>query len=114
MTGRAAGLGSAFHQGRTVVADFSGGYLTSNAVRRTDYLPLWELNHRLGWSVAAARLLTDPQRRVSVTRQTTVLLRQRLFALIAGDDDANHHTDLHTGPALRLLCARNAPCRSVL
>jgi hypothetical protein len=99
MTGRAAGLGFAFHQGRTVVADFSVGQLTSNAVRRTDHLPLRELDHRLGWSKTAAKLLTDSRGRVSVTRQTTVLLRQHLFVLIAGGyADASEHTRVRISP----------------
>jgi hypothetical protein len=102
MTDCIAQLAFSFHKKRQVVADFSGGHLTSDA----GLLPLRELDHRLGWTAAAARLLTDGRDPSKVTHETTVLLRQRLFALIAGYEDANDHTRLRTDPALKLLCGR--------
>jgi hypothetical protein len=97
-----AQLAFSFHKKRQVVADFSGGHLTSDA----GLLPLRELDHRLGWTEAAIQLLTDKRNPSKVTHETTVLLRQRLFALIGGYQDANDHTRLRTDPALKLLCDR--------
>jgi len=102
MTDCIAQLGFSFHKKRQVVANFSGGHLTSDA----GLLPLRELDHRLGWTEAAIGLLTDERDPSKVTHETTVLLRQRLFALIAGYEDANDHTRLRTDPALKLLCGR--------
>ena len=103
-------LGFSFHKNRRLVADFSGGQLTSDA----GLLPLRELDHRLGWSEAAAGLLSDGRHPGKVTHETTVLLRQRLFALIAGYEDANDHTRLRTDPTLKLLCGRDLSDRSHL
>lgn len=102
MTDCVAQLAFSFHKNRPVVADFSGGHLTSDA----GLLPLRELDQRLGWSEAAARLLTDSRDPAKVRHETTHLLRQRLFALAAGYQDANDHTRLRTDPALKLLCDR--------
>jgi hypothetical protein len=102
MTDCIAQLAFSFHKKRQVVADFSGGHLTSDA----GLLPLRELDHRLGWTATAAKLLSDSRDPAKVTHETAVLLRQRLFALIAGYEDANDHTRLRTDPALKLLCGR--------
>jgi hypothetical protein len=80
----------------------STAYLTIAA----GLLPLRERDHQLPWREAAALLLTDSRDPAKVTHETTVLLRQRLFALIAGYEDANDHTRLRTDPALKLLCGR--------
>ena len=92
-----------FHKNLPVVADFSGGHLSSDA----GLLPLRELDHRLGWSQAAARLLTDRRDAAKVTHESTTILRQRLFALAAGYEDANDHTRLRRDPTLKLLCGRD-------
>jgi len=73
MTDCIAQLSFSFHKKRQVVADFSGGHLTCDA----GLLPLRELDHRLGWTAAAAGLLTDSRDPSKVTHETTVLLRQR-------------------------------------
>ena len=92
-----------FHKNLPVLADFSGGHLTSDA----GLLPLRELDHRLGWSQAAGRLLTDTRDPAKVEHDLTTILRQRLFALAAGYEDANDHTRLRTDPTLKLLCGRS-------
>jgi len=103
MTECSTHLGFSFHKNRPVVADFSGGQLTSDA----GLLPLRELDHRLGWSEAAGKLLADSREASKILHDTTTLLRQRLFALIAGYEDANDHTRLRTDPTLKLLCGRD-------
>jgi hypothetical protein len=96
MTGRAAGLGFAFHEGRTVVADFSVGQLTSNAVRRTDHLPLRQLADRLG-----------PEDVVALESNTNASAIARLLKEKAGTVLLSN--PLRTGPALKLFCDRKTP-----
>jgi hypothetical protein len=72
MTDCVAQLAFSFHKKRQVVADFSGGHLSSDA----GLVPLRELDHRLGWTAAGARLLTDGRDPAKVTHETTLLLRQ--------------------------------------
>ncbi len=92
-----------FHKNLPVVADFSGGQLTSDA----GLLRLRELDHRLGWSQAAAGQLADTRDPAKVEHDLTTILRQCLFALIAGYEDANDHTRLRTDPTVKLLCGRD-------
>ncbi len=96
MTECSTQLAFSFHKNRRLVADFSGGHITSDA----GLLPLRQLDHRLGWSEAAGKLLADSREPSKVLHDTTTLLRQRLFALIAGYEDANDHSRLRTDPTL--------------
>lgn len=90
-------------QGKSrVVADFSGGLITSDA----GLLLLRELDQRLGWSKAAATELLDARDQDKVRHDMLTLLRQRLYALAAGYEDGNDHNRLRSDPALKLVCDR--------
>jgi hypothetical protein len=102
MTHRREQLAFSFHQSTTVVADFKGGLITSDA----GLLALAELDHRLGWTEAIAACLPDPRQPGKVEYETVTLLRQRLFALIAGYEDANDHTRLRHDPMLKTVTGR--------
>ena len=91
-----------FHQSTTVVADFKGGQISSDA----GLLPLRELDDRLGWTAAVADRLSDPRDPAKVKLDLLTLLRQRLFALIAGYEDANDHTRLKHDPILKAVADR--------
>ena len=95
-------LAFTFHQSTRIVADFTGGQITSDA----GLLVLRELDERLGWSRAAASALADPRDPAKVIHDTKSLFRQRLFALLAGYEDGNDHNRLRSDPALKLLCGR--------
>ena len=82
---------------KQVVADFSGGAITSDA----GLLPLRELDHRLGWTARIATVLGEARQAGKVQHQTLTLLRQRLLGLIAGYEDANDHTRLRHDPVLK-------------
>ena len=73
-------LAFSFHHSTTVVADFKGGLITSDA----GLLPLRELDDRLGWTAGIAPCLSDPRDPAKTTHILPTLLRQRLFGLIAG------------------------------
>jgi len=88
---------------KQVVADFSGGAITSDA----GLLPIRELDQRLGWTVRIARVLSDGRQQSKVEHGSLTLLRQRLFGLIAGYEDANDHTRLRHDPILQAVAGKD-------
>jgi len=88
-----------FHSRKSIVADFEGGLITSDA----GLLPVRELDARLSWSEQMAHILADPRQGTKVNHTVQSLFRQRLFGLIAGYEDANDHTRLRHDPLLRAI-----------
>lgn len=88
---------------KQLIADFRGGRITSDA----GLLPLRQLDHRLGWSARVAQLLHDPRQPAKVQHDLRVLLRQRLFALLAGYEDVNDHTRLRHDPILKAIAGQD-------
>ncbi|MFQ5626916.1 MAG: transposase, partial [Methyloligellaceae bacterium] len=88
---------------RRVVADFSGGEITSNGgvvlVRQADRL--------LGLTASVARRLIDARRKGKVEHGFTAMLRQRVFALALGYEDVNDHADLRHDLALQTAAERD-------
>jgi len=95
-------LAFSFHHSTKVVADFKGGLISSDA----GLLPLRELDDRLGWTAAIAACLSDPRDPAKVEHDLLTLLRQRLFGLTAGYEDANDHTRLRDDPILKTVTDR--------
>jgi len=93
-----------FHRRQAVVADFHGGLITSDA----GLLPLRQLDQRLRWTATVADVLDDVRQRGKVAHDLPALVRQRLFALIAGYEDANDHTRLRHDPVLQTVAADEA------
>ena len=91
-----------FRQSTRVVADFKGGLISSDA----GLLPLRELDDRLGWTAAVVACLTDSRDPGKTRHDLPTLLRQRLFALIAGYEDTNDHTRLKHDPILKTVADR--------
>jgi hypothetical protein len=95
-------LGFSFHDSTTVIADFKGGLISSDA----GLLPVRELDSRLGWTAAAAACLSDPRDPATTEHDLLTLVRQRLFGMVAGYEDANDHTRLKHDPILKALANR--------
>jgi hypothetical protein len=95
-------LAFSFHHSTQVVADFKGGLITSDA----GLLALRELDDRLGWTERLAALLQDHRQTAKIEFDTRTLLRQRLFAMLAGYEDANDHTRLRHDPILKTITGR--------
>jgi hypothetical protein len=93
-----------FHPRQAVVADFDGGLISSDA----GLLPIRQLDRRLGWSAAVADILDDPRQAGKVEHVLPAVVRQRLFALIAGHADANDHTRLRHDAILQTVSAETA------
>jgi len=104
MTDCRAQLTFDFHPRKAVVADFDGGLISSDA----GLLPLRQLDQRLGWTAAVAGILDDARQGAKVGHDLPALVRQRLFGLIAGYEDANDHTRLRHDPILQAVAADEA------
>ena len=93
-----------FHPRKAVVADFDGGLISTDA----GLLPIRQLDGRLGWSAAVADILDDSRQAAKVEHVLPAVVRQRLFALIAGYADANDHTRLRHDAILQTVAADHA------
>jgi len=91
-----------FHPRKDVVADFHGGLISSDA----GLLPIRQLDQRLGWT-AVAGVLDDPRQAGKVGHGLLPVVRQRLFGLIAGYEDANDHTRMRHDPILQTVAGRD-------
>jgi len=91
-----------FHPRKHLVADFDGGLISSDA----GLLPIRELDQRLGWTAAVARYLDDARQTGKVEHGLLDVIRQRIFGLVAGYEDANDHTRLRHDPILQAVANR--------
>jgi hypothetical protein len=87
---------------KSVAVDFSGGALSSDG----GLLLLARLDRALGLTTAVAACCRDPRRQKSVQHPLLDLIRQRVYQLAAGYEDANDATTLRHDPALKLACGR--------
>ena len=87
---------------KTVVADFQGGRLTTDA----GALLLRELADRLGLFEALDAAIPDPRDPALIVHDQKAMLAQRVTALALGYEDLNDHQTLRADPALRLAASR--------
>ena len=92
-----------FCPSKQVVADFQGGLITSDA----GLLPIRELDQRHGWTARVAEQIVDSRQPGKVDHSMVALVRQRLFAVIAGYEDGNDHTRLRHDPILKTVVGRD-------
>jgi hypothetical protein len=84
-----------FQAGTTV--RFDGGLLTSDA----GLLVLREFDHRFGLTEDLASAYADPRRADRVEHSMLALLRQRVYQIVAGYEDADDSDLLRTDPVLQ-------------
>ena len=90
---------------RRVVADFSGGTLSSDG----GVLLLSEVNRRLGLTRALAACFHDQRDARFVEHHLEPLLAQRIEALALGYEDLNDHDQLRRDPLLAVACEHPDP-----
>ena len=90
---------------RQVVADFSGGLLSTDG----GALLLREANHRLGLTRALAACFHDRRDARFVDHQLEQLLAQRIEGLALGYEDLNDHAQLRRDPLLAVACDKRDP-----
>lgn len=90
---------------RKVVADFSGGILSSDG----GLLLLHQVDRGLGISAALASCFRDQRDARWVDHSVQQLLAQRLYALALGYEDLNDHALLRRDPLLAVACEKTDP-----
>jgi hypothetical protein len=90
---------------RQVVADFSGGYLSSDG----GVLLLRQLDAGLGLTARLAQAFTDRRDPRYCDHSLRHLLAQRLYAMALGYDDLNDHDTLRRDPLLAVACQKREP-----
>lgn len=88
---------------KAVIADFEGGHITSDA----GCLLLREIDQRTGLLALANAAVSDPRDPAKVRHTQLELLRQRVFAIAQGYEDANDHDSLRRDPALKTAVGRS-------
>lgn len=92
-----------------ITAAFDGGEITTEA----GLLLVREFDERLGLTAALRDAVPDPRDRRYVTHDVLTLLRQRLYQIAAGYEDANDATYLRHDPTLQSVTQRlGAPLAS--
>ena len=92
-------LSFSFYRHQSIRADFSGGQITSDA----GLLPLraFDQGHHLTRDLA--QFLTDPREDDRVRHDSLALLRQRIYQIVAGYEDANDADRLRHDPLLQIV-----------
>ena len=87
---------------KSIVADFLGGWLTTDA----GALLLREVADRLGLFDALDAAIPDPRNPVFTIHDQKAMLAQRVIALALGYEDLNDHQTLRTDPALQIAAGK--------
>jgi hypothetical protein len=90
---------------RKVVADFSGGILSSDG----GLLLLRQVDRGLGISAALAGCFRDERDARWVDHSVQQLVAQRLYAMALGYEDLNDHALLRRDPLLAVACEKSDP-----
>ena len=88
-----------FYRHRPIHADFSGGQITSDA----GLLPLRAFDERHQLTRDLAETLSDPRQDDRVRHDSLALLRQRIYQIVAGYEDANDADRLRHDPMLQIV-----------
>ncbi len=92
-------LSFSFYRHQPIHADFSGGQITSDA----GLLPLRAFDERHHLTRDLAALLSDPRQDERVRHDSLELLRQRIYQIVAGYEDANDADRLRHDPMLQIV-----------
>ena len=96
--------------GRDVVARFDGGEVTSDA----GLLLLRRADQKLGLLSALARQVVDRRQASKVEHSIEEMMRERVYAIAQGYEDANDLDYLRRDPALKLVCEKSPLSGSAL
>ena len=89
-------------KGRKVIADFSGGKITSDA----GIILLAELDRKLQITSEFAKCFQDHRDSAYINYSVYKLLAQRVYGIVLGYEDVNDHDKLRYDPALAIALAK--------
>jgi len=89
-----------FIPGRGVVLESSAGQLTSDA----GLLAVRQFDERLGWSERFAACIKD--QREDPVHSVLSMVRQRVYGILAGYEDANDHDALRDDPVFKMIAGK--------
>ena len=92
-------LNFSFYRHQPIRADFSGGQITSDA----GLLPLRAFDQRHHLTRDWAGSLSDPRQHDRLRHDSAALLRQRIYQVVAGYEDANDADRLRHDPMLQIV-----------
>src|SRR5918994_2521177 len=92
-------------EGRSVVAGFDGGAITSNA----GAMLLGQVDRGLGLMRRFAECFSDGRDPRYVEHRVETLVAQRIFGLVLGYEDLNDHDELRKDPTLAVLAGQLGP-----
>jgi len=87
---------------RKLTVDFSGGAISGDA----GLIVLREFDARLGLTQGLKRIVGDPRDRRYVDHELLTLLRQRVYQIAAGYEDANDASFLRNDPTMQAVAGR--------
>ena len=93
---------------RKVLADFSGGTLSSDG----GVLLLRQVDTNLGMTMGLADCFADYRNQIFVDHSVRELLAQRIYGLALGYEDINDHQELRLDPLLAAACHKREPLGS--
>jgi hypothetical protein len=88
---------------KKVAADFNGGDVSSDA----GLLFLREVEHRMGLIKRMVDVLKDRRHPSYVKHQFIELMKQRVFQVASGYEDANDSDDLRNDPIMKIVCEKS-------
>lgn len=94
-----------FFQSHQLTVDFTGGETSSDA----GFLLLRQQDQRSGLLAAVAAAMTDRRQKGKIEHDLLSLLRQRVYQIAAGYEDANDADDLRRDPLLKAAAADRTP-----
>jgi hypothetical protein len=100
--GGPTGFGFGFQ--RKLSIDFTGGEISGEA----GLVLVREFDERLGLTRKLRKVVRDDRDRRYITHNVLALLRQRIYQIIAGYEDANDATSLRNDPTMRAVVQRVA------
>jgi hypothetical protein len=92
-------LSFSFYRHQPIRADFAGGQITSDA----GLLPLRAFDQQHHVTHDLAQILSDPREDDRVRHDSLTLLRQRIYQIVAGYEDANDADRLRHDPMLQIV-----------
>jgi hypothetical protein len=90
---------------RNVVADFSGGTLSTDA----GALLLRQVDANLGLTRSLAQCFADQRNQIWVEHSVQEMLSQRIYGIALGYEDSNDHQRLRLDPLLATACNKTDP-----